>query len=64
MRKVYKKLTKEQKDKGVIFSSELIGSETIHEVKETDDNQELTIRRLLDDSFFNKSPYSHNEVRK
>ena len=63
MRKVYKKLTEDQIKRNVIFSSELIGGGTIHEVFKTDEDKSEQIRRLKDDSFFNKSPYSYNEIR-
>ncbi len=69
MRKVYKKLTKEQKERGVIFSSclskcttELVG-DTIHEVMENDPDKNETIRRLKDDSFFRNSPWKYNIIR-
>ena len=63
MTKKYLKLTKEQKERGVIFSSELIGGGQIHEVLGTDEDIEKTIERLKDDKFFNNSPYSYNEIR-
>ena len=64
MRKVYKKLTKDQVERGVIFSSELIGSDNIHEVLRTDEQGQDTIKNLLNDSFFNSSPFGHNEIRR
>ena len=66
MKKVYRKLTKEQKEKGVIFSSCLVGGdmdEIIHEVYQEDEDKDETIRRLKDDSFFNDSPYKYNLIR-
>ena len=63
MKKKYLKLTKEQKERGVIFSSELIGGKGIHEVFETDKDAEETIKNLKDDSFFNESPFAYNEIR-
>ena len=63
MKKTYKKLTEEQINRGVIFSSLLVGSNNIQEVLNTDTDKDDKIKRLLDDSFFNKSPYSHNEIR-
>lgn len=65
MRKKYLKLTEDQKARGVIFSSQLKGSTTIHEVFKTDDPTEARkkIERLLDDKFFNNSPFKYNEVR-
>lgn len=69
MIKVYKKLTADQKARGVIFSSclskcrsELIG-DTIHEVKMDDPDKDETIRRLKDDKFFNGSPWKYNIIR-
>ena len=71
MRKVYKKLTKDQKERGVIFSSclsvsrtELI-NDTIHEVFKTDDpvDRDNKIRRLKDDRFFNASHWKYNIIR-
>ena len=62
MRKVYKALTNEQKNRGVIFSSELIGGGLVHEVFKDDENKNEKIRRLLDDKFFNNSPYKRNEI--
>jgi hypothetical protein len=61
MRKVYKKLTEEQKKRGVIFSSQLMPNGTLHEV--TEENR-ADIGRLSDDSFFNKSHYTYNEIRR
>ena len=69
MRKIYKSLTKDQKERGVIFSStlskattELIG-DTIHEVLATDPDKYAIIERLKDDSFFNGSPWKYNIIR-
>jgi len=64
MRKVYKDLTVEQKIRGVIFSSELVGGSSVHEVLETTENKEVVIARLLDDKFFNSSHYKYNLIRK
>lgn len=64
MRKVYKKLTEEQKSRGVIFSSQLLPSAIIHEVLKTDKDKDLVINRLMDDKFFNSSPYKVNEIRR
>ena len=63
MRKVYKELTSEQKARGVIFSSELVGGGKVHEVYEDTECRQQFIDRLLDDSFFNKSPYKYNLIR-
>ena len=77
MRKIYKKLTNDQKLRGVIFSSTLtegnkteLITDTIHEV--TKENlykcSEGTdkIKLLLDDSFFSgsDSPFKYNIIRK
>lgn len=69
MRKIYKPLTKDQKERGVVFSStlskartELIG-DTTHEVFATDPDKYATIERLKHDSFFNESPWKYNIIR-
>lgn len=68
MKKLYRKLTKDQKERGIVFSSCLsegrceIGK--IHEVHRFDEERELKIYRLLDDSFFNNSHFKYNIVRK
>ena len=76
MRKIYKSLTKEQKERGVIFSSTLskatteLAGDTIHEVFHGEPDQERKIRLLLDDSFFSGSiggvpcPWKYNIVRR
>ena len=69
MRKIYRKLTKDQKERGVIFSSTLskatteLAGDTIHEVFATDADKWVTIERLKDDSFFNGSPWKYNIIR-
>ena len=67
MKKVYKKLTKEQKEKGIIFTSLLsVGrteGDTIHEVLETDKDKYTKIDRLKDDKFFNTSYYNYNIIK-
>lgn len=63
MRKVYKDLTPDQKARGVIFSSELVGGGKVHEVLADDENKHKTIERLLDDKFFNSSSYKYNLIR-
>lgn len=69
MRKIYRKLTKDQKERGVIFSSTLskatteLAGDTIHEVFATDKDKWITIERLKDDSFFNNSPWKYNIIR-
>lgn len=72
MRNVYRKLTKEQKERGVIFSSELIpkagqmkGFERcVHEVKAEQVDKWEVIERLTDNSFFRNSPFDYNLIRK
>ena len=70
MKKIHKKLTTDQKDRGVIFTSTLSETRTenpdrcIHEVLETDDDKHETIGRLLDDKFFNDSYFNYNIIRK
>lgn len=63
MKKVYRKLTQEQKDRGVIFSSQLQPNGYMHEVLGDDERAYEKIANLKDDSFFNKSPYTSNEIR-
>lgn len=69
MRKKYLKLTKDQKERGVIFSSTLIPNDRInmdlrtHEVKADDPDKREKIERLKDDKFFNNSPYKYNLIR-
>ena len=70
MNKIYKQLTAEQKERNVVFSSTLSkgrtekSTDTTHEVHNNDTDKDETIRRLLDDSFFNRSPnFNHNIVR-
>ena len=70
MNKVYKKLTQEQKSKGIIFTSTLSKSRTelesdlTHTVYNTTDNKTRKIALLKDDSFFNSSPWEYNIIRK
>ena len=70
MRKINKKLSKEQIERGVIFASTLSRSttelldDTTHEVLESDRDKDDQIRRLLDDSFFNNSPWKYNIIRR
>jgi hypothetical protein len=70
MRKVYKKLTEDQKLRGVIFSSCLSvynteqSKDTIHEVYKDDDDKDIVIERLLNDKFFNNSHFKVNIIRR
>lgn len=68
--KVYKKLTKEQKERGVIFSSTLskyreeMENDRIHEVFKDDNERERHIELLLNDKFFNGLHiYKYNIIR-
>jgi len=67
MRKVYKELTAEQKERGVIFSSQLMPNGSLHEVNVNDEDfsdRQEEIERLLNDKFFNNSPYKYNLIRR
>lgn len=67
MKKKYLELTKEQRARGVIFASTLKGGgmpETTHEVTIDMEDAHERIERLLNDSFFNDSPFEYNEVRR
>ena len=70
MKKIYKTLTQDQKEKGIVFSSTLSKRTTeqpedmTHEVLVTDFNQSTTINRLLDDKFFNGSHFKYNIIRR
>lgn len=69
MRKIYRKLTKEQKERGVIFASTLsrhtfeCADDLTHEVFATDPDKYDQIRRLKDDKFFDNSPWKYNIIR-
>lgn len=67
MQKIYRKLTKEQRERGVAFSSCLspcrYETGTIHEVKRDDPEMEEKERRLKDDKFFNGTQYKYNIIR-
>ena len=69
MRKIYKKLTQDQKRRGVVFTSTLSTETTeqygdkTHEVFNTDEDKHETIERLKEDSFFNASPWRYNIIR-
>lgn len=70
MKKVYKKLTKEQKAEGIIFTSTLSryreeqSTDRTHKVYASDVDKWETIERLKDDKFFNGLPnYNFNIVR-
>ena len=71
MIKVYKKLTKDQIKRNVIFSSCLSKyrteelNDTIHEVFKSGKGWGINeeIKRLKDDKFFNKSHWNFNIIR-
>jgi hypothetical protein len=69
MKKVQKKLSKEQIKKGIIFTSTLSKTtteqdeDTTHEVLKSHIDKEARIDRLLNDSFFNRSPWNFNIIR-
>ena len=69
MKNKYLKLTKDQKERGVIFSSQLKDSTgkvedgEMHEVFVNDENQTEKIERLKDASFFEGSSWNVNEIR-
>lgn len=69
MRKIYKKLTKDQIARGVIFSSTLSkhtteqSTDTIHEVMANDPERGIMIRNLKNDKFFDGSPWKYNIIR-
>jgi hypothetical protein len=67
MRKIYRKLTKEQKARNVIFSSclsvDTFESGTIHEVYSNEQDKRTKIERLKDDKFFNRSHYKYNIIK-
>lgn len=70
MKKVYKKLTKEQIKRNVIFSSCLskyrteMLNDNIHEVLKSDEDVYGHMNRLLDDKFFNSSNWNFNIIRR
>jgi len=70
MKKIYQTLTKDQINRGVIFSSCLsvirteLKEDCIHEVLESDKDKSEQIRRLKDDSFFNNSHFKYNIIRR
>lgn len=72
MKKIYKKLTDDQKKRGVVFSSTL-SEHTIeqpedltHEIfaDEDDNEKERRKKNLLNDSFFDESPWRFNIIRR
>jgi len=69
MRTIRKKLSKSEIEEGIIMTStlsrnttELIG-DTVHTVYGTDEDRYETIDRLMDTSFFKRSPYKYHIIR-
>jgi hypothetical protein len=69
MRTIKKKLSKEQIERGIIYTSTLSTekneslSDTIHEIYEGDNYKNEKMRRLEDTKFFKNSPFKYNIVR-
>lgn len=69
MKKVYKKLSREQLKRGVVFSSTLskyrfeTSEDNIHEVFNSDSDKIDKIARLKDDKFYNQSHFKFNIIR-
>lgn len=69
MKKVYLELTLDQRNRDIVFSSTLSidkrenPSDKIHEIKKDDKEQQKTIVRLLNDTFFENSPWNYNIIR-
>ena len=69
MRKIYKSLTADQKERGIIFSSTLsrytteLTTDVMHEVHHDDPDKWNKISNLKNDSFFNDSPWKYNIIR-
>lgn len=69
MKNIYRKLTKGQQERGVIFSSVLANNlnqydeDMVHEVFEDTYKKELVIERLSNADFFNEA-YKYNIIRK
>ena len=69
MRKIYKDLTKDQKERGIIFSSTLsrytteLTTDVMHEVHKDDPDKWTKIDNLKNDKFFRDSPWKYNIIR-
>jgi len=69
MRKLWKALRKEDREKGIIFQSTLSTERTeqsddcTHSIHRDDVDRYDKKDRLLNDSFFNSSPYNFNIIR-
>lgn len=70
MQKVYKKLSQSDRLNGIIFTSTLskyreeMEGDTIHRVRKDDPEKERHIGLLMDDKFFNRSPWRYNIIRR
>jgi len=69
MRKLYRQLSKKQKERKVIFSSCLSPYKfeaqdcNVHEVMAEDTDADEKIKRLKDDKFFRDSHFKYNIIR-
>ena len=70
VQKIYRKLTKDQRERNVVFSSTLsicrteLLSDTVHEVFESTYDKKQRIQLLKNDKFFNGSHFKYNIIRK
>lgn len=70
MRNKYLKLTKDQRERGVVFSSQLISTDgtagpgEIKEIMRGEEGADIKQERLRDASFFANSPWDVNEIRR
>jgi len=69
MKDIKKKLSKEQINKGIIFTSTLSKyrneqeEDTVHSVYDNQEDKNEIITRLSDTTFFINSPYNFNIIR-
>ena len=69
MKWIYKKLTNEQRERNIIFSSCLschdreLETDVVHEIKKDDDDADIKRERLLDVSFFRHSHFLFHIIR-
>lgn len=69
MKDIKKKLSKEQINKGIIFTSTLSKyrneqeEDTVHSVYDNQEDKNEIIARLSDTTFFINSPYNFNIIR-
>lgn len=70
MKKVFLRLTPEQRERGVVFSSTLSKCKTeqpedlTHEVFAGDKDKDRLINNYMEDSFFDDSPWKYNVIRR